>query len=166
MTNIEGNYSIGLEAVNPVWLLKYLNEFEKILKTNKIKVISIPIQSGNNRILKLMNRFSEVEKINNALIKLKKSYNELELASAFIAGFPSETENEFKDTLDFIIKSKINMGVLIPMSIKPGTKAENLKPVIPNTVINKRIVNAKDFFKEHNYNTIDTEDGGIIFGIK
>jgi tRNA A37 methylthiotransferase MiaB len=166
MTNIEGNYSIGLEAINPFWLLKYQNEFEKILKTKKIKIISVPIQSGNNRILKLMNRFSDVEKINISLLRLKESYSELELATACIAGFPTEKENEFRDTLDFIIKSHINMGVLIPMSIKPGTKAKDLKPIISSPKINKRIEFAKDFFKNHEYNTLNTDDGGIIFGIK
>ena len=113
-----------------------------------------------------MNRFSDIEKINNALLRLKNSYNELELATACIAGFPGETENEFKDTLDFIIKSKIDMGVLIPMSIKPGTKAEDLKPIISSPEISKRIESAKGFFKNHEYNTLNTDDGGIIFGIK
>jgi len=113
-----------------------------------------------------MNRFPEVEKIKNALPLLKESYKEFELATACIAGFPSETENEFKDTLDFIIKSQINMGLLISMSIKPGTKAEDIKPKISSIEISKRIEFAKDYFKNHEYNTLDTEDGGIIFGIK
>lgn len=166
ITNIEGNYSIGLEAVNPIWLLKYLDKFEEILKTKKIKVISVPIQSGNSRILKLMKRYSDVEKTRNALLRLKKSYNELELATACIVGFPTETENEFKETINFVLKSKINIGVLIPMSIKPGTKAKDLKPKITNLEIEKRIEFAKYYLKNHKYHTVNTNDGGIIFGIK
>jgi tRNA A37 methylthiotransferase MiaB len=166
ITNIEGNYNIGLEAINPIWLLKYLDEIEEILKRKKINSISVPIQSGSSRILKLMNRYSNVEKINNALLRLKKSYYKLELATACIVGFPSETENEFKETLNFVLKSEINMGVLIPMSIKPGTKAEELVPKISNMEIKERIDYAKYYFKTNGYNTLKTDDGGFFFGIK
>ena len=74
MTKIPGEFKISIMGLNPKWIVKYVEELEGVLKKQKIASITIPIQSGNNRILKLMNRYSNVEKIKNSILRLKESF--------------------------------------------------------------------------------------------
>lgn len=57
LTKIKGKYSIGILEINPVWLIQQIDSFEGIMKRGKIKAINVPVQSGSNRILKLMHRW-------------------------------------------------------------------------------------------------------------
>jgi len=60
ITMIPGDYKITVRSVNPRWIVKYIDDLEKIVKRRKVTQIGIPIQSGSSRILKLMHRFPAV----------------------------------------------------------------------------------------------------------
>ena len=152
-TKIDDDYKVKVFCLNPVWLVKYVDEILKILKRGKITDISIPIQSGSNKILKLMNRFNNREKIINAINKIKKTDHNIKLSTHIIVGFPSETEDDFKDSLDLIKTTNIDAGKLFPISIKKGTKADEINPKIDDDEILKRINFAKKFLRENGYNT-------------
>ena len=147
-----GNYKMMILNFHPRWLVKYIKDLEKILIDNKINCIDIPIQSGSTRILKLMNRFSDIEEIKNACKKLKEVAPKLILGTDIIIGFPSETEEEFKKTLDFIRESDFQIGTAIKYSCKIGTKAEKIEGKISTKKIDKRFNYAKKFFKKQGYN--------------
>ena len=104
---------------------------EEIVKRGKITILNCHIQSGNNRILKLMKRYSDTEKIKDAFLRLKKAFPKLIIDTDVIAGFPTETEEEFKDSLNFIKSTNLDMGLMIGFSCKSGTEAEDIKPKIP-----------------------------------
>jgi ribosomal protein S12 methylthiotransferase len=123
MTNLKGNYKLIIFGLNPYWLIKYIEDLEKILKKEKIAGISIPIQSGNKRILKLMNRSNDREKMLDAFIRIKNAYPKIKFRTTGLVGFPSETEEEFFDTLDFITQASVDMGDLYGISLRPDTKA-------------------------------------------
>jgi len=135
---IEGDYKIELEELHPMWLVKYINEFEKIISKHKIRRICLPLQSASPRILKLMNRFSDIESIKKSINKLVKIDPDLILETHFIVGFPSETEEDFKDTINFLKEVKFDYGRVFPFSRKIGTKAETIEPKVSPDVINKR----------------------------
>ena len=166
ITSFDGDYLITLDGLNPVWLVQYIKEIEEILKTKKINAISVPIQSGNTRILKLMNRFSNTEKIKDALLRIKQNYPNVTLATGCIIGFPTETEQEFKETIMFIEDVQFDIGFLNPISIKSNTKAEQIDPKISKEEITKRIHYAKKHLKQRGYNTVYTKTGGVVFGGK
>lgn len=163
LIKIEGNYKIGIYALNPIWLVKYIDELETIIESKKIIGIHIPIQSGCNHILKLMNRYSDVEKIKEAFIRLKKANPNIDLYTHIIVGFPSETEGEFQQTLSFIKDLKLSGGSFIRMSIKKGTPVEGIEPKIPKDEINKRKTHGKKYVKRLGYSVF--ENGGY-FGRK
>ncbi len=164
LTKIKGKYSIRILEINPVWLIQHIDSFEGIIKRGKIKAINVPIQSGSNRLLKLMHRYSNSEKIQDVLLRLKKAHPDLTLGTHIIVGFPTETEEEFKETLQLIKKTKINIGLLIPMSIKQDTVAENIEPKITQNEISRRLKYGKKYLNQLGYKTFSK--GSIIFGRK
>lgn len=103
------------------------------------KYIDLPIQHINNRILKLMNRRIDSKQIISLIDKLRKNIPDISIRSSLIVGFPSETEEEFKELLDFVKKIKFErLGVFI-YSREEDTAAFNFKQQIPEAVKKKRL---------------------------
>ncbi len=89
--------------------------------------IHLPIQSGSNKILKLMNRKHTVEDYLNVYEKLKKINSAIEFSSDFIISYPGETDQDFNDTINFVKKIKFLNSYSFIFSPRPGTKAAGLK---------------------------------------
>ncbi len=151
ITSVPGDYQIDIHYIHPHWVIKHIEGLEKVLRTGKIRRILSSIQSGNPRILKLMHRFPDTEKLKEAYLRLKKAYPDLLLETECICGFPTETMEEFKDTLNFILEVRFGWGAFFPFSCKIGTHCESLEPKIPEDEILRRIKFAKNFLKNHNY---------------
>jgi len=152
ITDIPGDYRISIEDVNPRWIIKYADDLEKILKKGKIYEIGVPIESASSRILKLMYRDSNVEKMKNSFYRIKKAYPSLKINTHYILGFPSETWDEFLQTLNLIIEMKIDIGLIFPFYCKPGTDAEKMEPKVSDKEMMKRLKYSKKFFKKAEYN--------------
>ncbi|MBN1280400.1 MAG: radical SAM protein [Candidatus Thermoplasmatota archaeon] len=165
MTNIDGEYRINIYALNPRWVVKYVDELEEIVKKGKIKATCIPVQSGNTRILTHMNRYSDVREIKSAFIRLKKANSGLALATHCIVGFPSETNQEFKETLDFIKETCLDLGIIMVMSIKTDTEAGSIEPQVSNKEIFKRMSSAQKYLNNSGYKTFIVNDT-LYFGKK
>ena len=89
--------------------------------------IHLPVQSGSNKILKLMNRKHTIEEYIEIYEKLKKINNLIEFSSDFIISYPGETEEDFNDTIQLIKKIKFINSYSFIFSPRPGTKAADLK---------------------------------------
>jgi tRNA A37 methylthiotransferase MiaB len=152
---ITGEYTIAIRNLHPRWVVKYIDELEEIVKSKKIVSMDIPIQSNSSRILKLMNRYSDTKKVKNALNRLQNAHPDLKINSCYILGFPSETEEEFYETIDFIKKMKVN-GYVFPFSCKKGSIAEKMEPKISKKIISKRMKYAKKMLKNGGYTALFT----------
>ncbi len=93
-------------------------------------LVHLPIQSGSNKILKLMNRKHTVEQYIEIFEKLKKINPKIEFSSDFIISYPGETNDDFKDTVNLVRKIKFINSFSFIFSPRPGTKAANLKQLI------------------------------------
>ena len=89
--------------------------------------VHLPIQSGSNRILELMNRKHTVDDYIKVYEKLKKINREIEFSSDFIIGYPGETQKDFEDTLNLIKKIKFINSFSFIFSPRPGTRASKLE---------------------------------------
>ncbi len=91
--------------------------------------VHLPIQSGSNKILKLMNRKHTVEQYIEVYERIKKINPLVEFSSDFIISYPGETNEDFNDTLSLIKKLKFINSYSFIFSPRPGTKASNLKMI-------------------------------------
>jgi len=154
ITQIPGNYAITISNFQPVWLVKYIDDLERIFQRNKIEGFQCPIQAGSTRILQLMNRYSDTEKIKEALLRVKQSSPQISVITDYILGFPAETEEDFQETLDYIKTINFDGGMVISFSLNTGTKAENIGPKVPQDVMKKRLKAARHSLKHAHYHTL------------
>jgi len=100
--------------------------------------VHLPIQSGSNKILKLMNRKHTVEDYINIYERLKKINPKIEFSSDFIISYPGETNDDFNNTLNLVKKIKFINSYSFIFSPRPGTKAAELE-LIDNEVSKERL---------------------------
>ena len=112
----------------------------KLLKENKVmaKHLHIPLQSGSNKILKLMNRRYNKEEFKNMITKIKEIHN-ISLTTDLIVGFPNETEEDFKETLDTLNEIKFTKIHTFPYSRRNGTPAAAMENQVPPEVKKDRV---------------------------
>ena len=89
--------------------------------------VHLPIQSGSNKMLELMNRKHSVDHYLKIYERLKKINKEIEFSSDFIIGYPGETKKDFEDTFNLIKKIKFINSFSFIFSPRPGTVAADLK---------------------------------------
>jgi MiaB-like tRNA modifying enzyme len=125
---IPGDFHIRVGMGNPNHIIKILPELIEAYKNKKVfKFLHIPIQSGNDRVLKLMNRFYTVGDFKKIVKEFRKQITNLTLITDIICGFPTETEKEFEDSVKLITwlqPDAINVSMFWP---RPGTIAEKMK---------------------------------------
>ena len=90
-------------------------------------LVHLPIQSGSNKILKLMNRKHTVEKYIDVYHNLKKINSNVEISSDFIISYPGETDKDFLETLNLIDKIRFINSYSFIFSPRPGTVASKLE---------------------------------------
>jgi len=114
--------------------------------TNKklMPLVHLPIQSGSNKILKLMNRKHTVEQYVEIYEKLKKINSKVEFSSDFIISYPGETDNDFKDTIHLIRKIEFINSFSFIFSPRPGTKAANLNQ-IDKEIAKERLLKIQEY---------------------
>lgn len=125
--------------LHPYWAIKYKSELLKEIKDGKIEHILIPFQSGSRRILELMNRYNDIEKIKTTIAEFKKVNHHLSISSHFIIGFPSETNDDFLATLNFIREVNIDQPFFFPYSDREGTIAYEMENKIDIKTIDQRM---------------------------
>jgi len=114
-------------------LLDCYNNCEKLMP-----FLHLPIQSGSDRILKLMNRKHNIKYYLETVKKLKKINSNIKFSSDFIVGYPGETEKDYKDTIDIIKKVGFINSYSFLFSARPGTPAANKNKEINDLMINKK----------------------------
>ena len=109
--------------------------------------VHLPIQSGSNKILKLMNRKHTVEQYIEIYEKLKKINPDIEFSSDFIISYPGETDKDFNETVNLIKKIKFINSYSFIFSPRPGTKASNLNPIDKEIAKERLIKTQEHLFK-------------------
>jgi tRNA-2-methylthio-N6-dimethylallyladenosine synthase len=108
--------------------------------------VHLPIQSGSDRILKMMNRKHTVSYYLNIYEKLIKINPDIKFSSDFIIGYPGETENDFKETINLVNKIKFINSFSFIFSPRPGTKAAELKIIDKDKLKNRLITIQEKLF--------------------
>jgi tRNA A37 methylthiotransferase MiaB len=154
ITNISGDFTITFSGISPRWIVKYIDDLETIIKTKRIVFINISLQSGSSRILTLMHKFSEIEKVKDALLRIKKAFPEIYLEAQVLIGFPTETEKNFKGTLNLIKKIRFDSCHIFKYRNKRGIEARTLMPQVTCHERSKRFKCTKEFLIKEGYELI------------
>ncbi len=130
------NLILEIEKFSKIERVRYTTSHPKDMSEDLIEVykhskklmplVHLPVQSGSNKILKLMNRKHLVSDYLKIFEKLKKINSKIEFSSDFIIGYPGEEEKDFNDTLDLIKRINFINSYSFIFSPRPGTVAEDL----------------------------------------
>ena len=109
-------------------------------RSNKIvRHLHVPLQSGSDTVLKRMRRKYTMEHFSERITKLHEALPDVAITSDVIVGFPGETEEEFQETYDFIVKHKFSELHVFPYSSRIGTPAARMDDQIDEEIKNERV---------------------------
>ena len=130
LDEVDGEYFIRIGMLEPSLTLKYLDELIKIYKDERVfKYLHLPLQSGSNKVLKLMQRKYSVEDYIEIVSKFRKVFPQLNIATDIIVGFPGETEEDFNHTIEVLEEIKPDKTHVARYTIRPFTPAAKMKQV-------------------------------------
>lgn len=138
VASVEGKFRVRFMTSHPK---DFTEELVAVMKKHKkiCKHLHLPVQAGNNRILKLMNRRYTREKYLEDLAILRREIPDCEVTTDLIVAFPTETEEEFEDTLSLVGEADFSSAFTFIYSPRTGTKAAQMEGRIPEEVAKDRI---------------------------
>lgn len=142
---------------------------EAIADCEKVcKLVHLPLQSGNTKVLKEMNRRYTKEQYLNLVEKMKNKIPKLTLSTDIIVGFPGETDEEFEDTLEVVEKVKFEQVYMFIYSRRIGTPGDKMKNQVPEDIKHKRFDKLKALvesqIEENNKKYIGTTQKILVEG--
>lgn len=143
---------------------------DAIARNDKVaKIIHLPLQSGNSKVLKEMNRVYTKEQFLELAEKMKKKIPNVVFSTDIIVGFPGETDEEFEDTLDVVRKVNFEQIFMFIYSPREGTPAAARADQVPEEVKHKRFDKLKELYEsrvdENNEKYINTKQKILIEGL-
>ena len=138
LLNRKGEYQIRVRNIQPKFLIEMLPELRNIFQSGRIRYIGSAVESGNNRILKLMNRGYNIEDYKNAIRMINREFPDIQIRTQLLVGFPSETEEEFQDTLRLLDELHFDFAETYMFEPRPNTKAAAISDQIPKNVAKRR----------------------------
>ena len=142
---------------------------DAISKCDKVcKLVHLPLQSGNTKVLKEMNRKYTKEQYLNLVDKMKAKIPNLTLSTDIIVGFPGETDEEFEDTLDVVRKVKFEQVYMFIYSRRVGTPGDRMENQVPEEIKHKRFDKLKELvesqIEENNQKYVGTTQKVLVEG--
>ncbi len=138
LVKAKGDYTIRLRNIQPKFLIEMMPELCEVLRSGKITYLSTAAQSGNNRILGLMRRGYKIEDYKAVIQTLKGEFPQLQIRTQIMVGFPSETEEEFQDSLRLLDEIDFDFVEVYQYQPRPGTEAAEMKDQVPHKVSRRR----------------------------
>lgn len=128
----EEDFTIVLEDVSPMYLPKCFAPLKELCARKNIESFHSPIQSGNPRILRLMNRHYDLVQFKSMLLEIRNATPDIILSSSVIVGFPSETREEMYNSIRFCKEATFDTVACHMFSARPGAKAAEMPNQIPH----------------------------------
>lgn len=155
--------SYGKTLENPMTFTQLLQEIEKIDGLKRVRFMTshpkdlsdelidvmahskkickqmhLPLQSGSDRLLKIMNRHYDKQHYLEIVDKLRKAIPDIGISTDIIVGFPGETEEDFNETLDVVKKVQYDSAFTFIYSKRSGTPAAEMENQVPQDVVKDR----------------------------
>ena len=129
------NCSILLNQIEPRRFEEVYGDMEPILASGKIEMVMSPVQSGSNRILKLMGRHYTAEEWRALMLDIYQNHPTIRLNTQFMVGFPTETEEDFAATLSLLDPPlRLDETYIFRFSPRPTVAASRLPDQVPEDI--------------------------------
>lgn len=135
-----------LNEIHPKFLIPYTEKLLGLARFSSFHSILCPVQSGSSRILELMQREHNAGQMERVLLKIRSAHPQTVFNTQIIIGFPTETEEEFQDTLNFVARCRFNSVVVFPYDDKTGTDSSKIQEKVSTKVIQRRMREAFRYF--------------------
>jgi threonylcarbamoyladenosine tRNA methylthiotransferase MtaB len=137
------NIQIGVPDISPRYLDKCQKQIIRLAHENRLFNFYIPIQSGSQKVIDLMKRGYQVTAVKKQIMEIQKACPDIKFGTSLIIGFPGETEEDFKKTIDICKEIKFDYIYCHSYSDRKGTEASNL----PGKISSETILNRSRIFK-------------------
>jgi threonylcarbamoyladenosine tRNA methylthiotransferase CDKAL1 len=135
---VKGDFRVRVGMMNPDHVLGMLDELVDAYTCNKVfKFLHLPVQSGDDTVLGLMNRRYTVNEFTNVVLAFRERIPWLTVSTDVICGFPGESVEAFENTKRLVAEVKPDIVNVSRFFSRPGTPAEKLVPLLPKE-LNRR----------------------------
>jgi threonylcarbamoyladenosine tRNA methylthiotransferase CDKAL1 len=136
---LSGDFKIRLGMMNPLLTERVLDDLVECLQLEKVfKFLHLPVQSGSDRILNLMQRGYSVANFLSIVDRIRKEIPGVTLSTDIIVGFPTETESEFRESMELLERIRPDVLNLSRFGARNGTKAAVMEGQISAEVSKRR----------------------------
>lgn len=164
--------------ISSIEITELNDKFLNVLKDSKkiVNHIHIPLQAGSNHVLKIMNRKYDKDYYLDKINKIREIRPDMAFTTDVIVGFPSETEEDFNETIEFVKKVNFAGGHVFPFSRRNGTPAAKMKGQLTKEekhIRCKELISVFDsleesYYKKHTGSTLivipENYEDGILTG--
>ena len=156
LARVPGDYRLRLGMGNPRHILGYKDALLECFQDERVyRFLHIPVQSGSNHVLQLMNRKHSVEDYRNFTLELLEKIPLFTLSTDLIVGFPGESEEDFIETLDLLKETRPTVCNITRFVAREGTVAARMESAdapdcraVPDTVKHQRSALLFDTFQK------------------
>ncbi|MFA4887766.1 MAG: tRNA (N(6)-L-threonylcarbamoyladenosine(37)-C(2))-methylthiotransferase [Candidatus Nanoarchaeia archaeon] len=149
LIKVEGDFKLRAGMINPRHIVPIKEELVKVFKNEKImKFIHLPVQAGSEKVIKEMNRKHSIEEFREIINLFRKEIPSISIATDIICGYPSETEEDFLETLKLIKEIRPEVINVSQFAARPGTVASRLKP-LQSQIVKERTKRLSEIVKEY-----------------
>jgi threonylcarbamoyladenosine tRNA methylthiotransferase CDKAL1 len=139
ISSLPGDFKIRLGMMNPLLTKRDLEDLLECLRIDKVfKFLHLPVQSGSDRILKAMQRGYTVSDFEAMVDLVRSAVPEITLSTDVIVGFPTETEEEFRESIALLERVKPDVLNLSRFGARSGTKAAKMEGQISSEIAKSR----------------------------
>lgn len=149
LTHVKGDYKMRLGMGNPRHLATYLDAMLETFQDDHIyKFIHLPVQSGSDKVLKLMGRKHDAATYRMLAEAFLTRFDYFTLSTDLIVGFPGETNEDFRDTLKILEETRPTVCNITRFVPRPGTLAAKLPEAVPGDEQHRRSAELAARFQE------------------
>ena len=136
-----GPYALHLQEFHPRWFIQYQKDLIRMFKAagDKIADIIMPIQSGSERMLKLMRRVNTAAEAKECVLSLREASPRTRILTDVLVGFPGESETDFRDTVRFLRETQFDQIAVYKYEDRPKTEATQMPDKVPENVKHVRV---------------------------
>jgi threonylcarbamoyladenosine tRNA methylthiotransferase CDKAL1 len=153
VTEVPGNFRVRVGMMTPNFVLPFLNDLVAAFRSEKVfKFVHLPVQSGDNEVLRSMRRFYTVTEFKGIVAAFRKAYPQITLSTDVIVGFPGETKEAFQNTLGLIQEVQPNIVNVSKFFARPKTAAwEMRREAIDKLEIKRRSAEAAAMVRQTSF---------------